>query len=305
MTWDIEAGRSIELPWAVPGRLGRWRQRSARAARWARRRWLGAFGAIVILVLIVVGAAPQVFAPRHYSEDFDISRRLEGPSAEFYFGTDQLGRDVFSRVLYGARTSVVIGFGAVAVSMGVSTLLGVCSGYLRGKTDMVLQRFVDIWMAFPGLIFIVFVVSIFGNSTWTIIATLGLIYGIGSSRVVRSATLSVAARAYVEAAQSVGAGNVRIMVRHVLPNVVPVVLVTASVQLGAVILAESSLSFLGFGTPPPFPSWGRMLQEAQGVMQQHPHLALFPGAAIAITVFSFNMLGDALRDTWDPRLRGQ
>ncbi|MDW8046811.1 MAG: ABC transporter permease, partial [Chloroflexota bacterium] len=134
---------------------------------------------------------------------------------------------------------------------------------------------------------------------------LGLIYGIGSSRVVRSATLSVAARAYVEAAQSVGAGNVRIMVRHVLPNVVPVVLVTASVQLGAVILAESSLSFLGFGTPPPFPSWGRMLQEAQGVMQQHPHLALFPGAAIAITVFSFNMLGDALRDTWDPRLRGQ
>ncbi len=305
MTWEIEAGRGVELPWAGAGPAGRLRSSILRLGRWARRRWLGAFGALVILVLIVLGAMPQVFAPRHYSEDFDVSRRLEAPSSEFFFGTDQLGRDVFSRVVYGARTSVVIGFGAVAVSMAVSTLLGVCSGYLRGKTDMVLQRFVDIWMAFPGLIFIVFVVSIFGNSTLTIIATLGLIYGIGSSRVVRSATLSVAARSYVEAAQSIGAGSVRIMVRHVLPNVVPVVLVTASVQLGAVILAESSLSFLGFGTPPPFPSWGRMLQEAQGVMQQHPHLALFPGAAIALTVFSFNMLGDALRDTWDPRLRGQ
>lgn len=305
MTWEAGVEQEVSLPWLRPAAARRWRARGARLVAWSRRQWLGAFGGVVILVLIVVGVAPQLFAPRHYSQDFDVTRRLEAPSSEFFFGTDQLGRDVFSRVVYGARTSVIIGFGAVGVSVLVSTLLGVCSGYLRGYVDIVLQRFVDIWMSFPGLIFIVFVVSIFGNSTATIIFTLGLIYGIGSSRVVRSATLSVAARTYVEAAQAIGAGGPRIMVRHIVPNVLPVVLVTASVQLGAVILAESSLSFLGFGTPPPFPSWGRMLQEAQGVMQQHPHLALFPGAAIALTVFSFNMLGDALRDTWDPRLRGQ
>jgi peptide/nickel transport system permease protein len=252
--------------------------------------------------MLTIAIAPGLFANHSY-EAFDVSSRLQGPSSEHLFGTDQLGRDVYSRIIYGSRTSVVIGFGAVLISAMIAVGLGVSSAYFGGWYDTVLQRFIDVWMAFPGLIFIIFVVTIFGNSKATIIATLGLLAGTGSSRVVRSAALTVRAMSYTEAARATGASDGRIILRHILPNVTPVVIINASVQVGAAILAESSLSFLGFGTSPPFPSWGRMLQESQKEMQQHPYLALFPGVAIALAVYGFNMLGDALRDTWDPRLR--
>lgn len=274
-----------------------------RLLRWSRRQPLGAFGAVVA-ILLVLAAWPALFAPDHYANDFNVTERLRGPSSDYPLGTDQLGRDQLSRIIYGARTSVIIGFGSILVSGILATTIGVVSAYFRGWFDTALQRFVDVWMAFPGLIFIVFIVSIFGNSTTTIIVTLGMLFGMGSSRIIRSAALSVGSRTYTEAARAVGASDLRIILRHIIPNVAPIIMITASVQIGAVILAESSLSFLGFGTPPPFPSWGRMLQEAQSLMQEHPHLALFPGLAIAVTVYAFNMLGDALRDTWDPRLRG-
>jgi peptide/nickel transport system permease protein len=285
-------------------------QRFAAAGGLGRRTWdfvrkqpLGAFGAAVVLLLIIVGLVPSLFAPYQYDE-FDVTARLQGPSSDHWFGTDQLGRDIFSRVIYGARTSVFIGFGAVAIATVVSTTFGVVSGYYGGWFDFTFQRFIDVWLAFPGLIFVVFVVSIFGNSTQSVLITLGVLFAAGSSRVVRSATLSVRQNVYIEAAKAVGVRDWRIILRYILPNVFPVIIINASVQVGAVILIESSLSFLGFGTPPPFPSWGRMLQEAQSQMQQHPYLAVFPGAAITLTVYAFNMFGDSLRDVLDPRMRG-
>jgi peptide/nickel transport system permease protein len=272
------------------------------ASRFLRGQPLGAFGAALVLILVLMAALPDVIAPQRYDE-FDVRSRLQGPSGDHFFGTDQLGRDNFSRIIYAARTSVIIGFSAVVLSAAVATTIGVVSAYFGGRVDTILQRLIDMWMSFPGLIFIVFVVSIFGNGRSTIIITLGLLYGAGSSRVIRSAALTVRSMSYIEAIRAVGANDLRIVVRHVLPNIVPVIIVNASIQVGAVILAEASLSFLGFGTPPPFPSWGRMLQDSQAQMQAHPYLALFPGAAIALTVYGCNMLGDALRDTLDPRLR--
>ncbi len=271
--------------------------------RFARRKPLGAFGGVVILIVVLLGLFPGLVAPRRY-DDFNIPERLLSPSLDHPFGTDNQGRDVFSRVIYGAQTTVKIGFGAVAVATLVATTIGIVSGYYGGKFDILLQRLVDIWMAFPGLIFIIFIISILSPSTLSLIVTIGLLFAAGSSRVIRSATLVIKQNPYVESARAIGCTNTRILLRHILPNVVPIIIIAASIQVGAAILLESSLSFLGYGTPPPFPSWGRMLNEAQRQMQEHPHLAVFPGLAIALTVYAFNMFGDALRDVLDPRLRG-
>jgi len=272
--------------------------------RFMRHQPLGTFGALIVLVLLVLAALPGQFAPQHYTE-FNVSQRLQGPSMDHVFGTDQLGRDVFSRVVYGAQTSVVIGFGVVLVAGVLATVLGLVSAYFGSWFDLFFQRLIDIWLAFPGLIFVVFVVSIFGNSKATIILTLGLLFAASSSRVVRGVALVVASRSFIEAARSLGAGDARIILRHILPNVMPIIIINASVQVGAVILIESTLSFLGFGIPPPFPSWGRMLQEGQAAMTQHPYLSVFPGAAIAVTVYGCNVFGDALRDVLDPKLRAR
>ena len=246
----------------------------------------------------------SAIAPYAYDEPHVILR-FKDPSSAHWFGTDAQGRDVFSRVVYGSQITVILAFGAVALSTVIATVIGIVSGYFAGAVDTVIQRLVEVWQAFPGLIFIIFVVSIFGSSRFGLIVVLGLLFGVGSSRVVRSSTLAIRQLTYVEAASATGASDLRILLRHILPNVLPVVIVTASVQIGSVILAESSLSFLGFGVPPPFPSWGKMLQESQQHMQRAPHLAIFPGAAIALVVYSVNMLGDGIRDVLDPRLRSR
>ena len=296
----LSESTSAQTPFAsAAGRRGP----SKAILRFARNKPLAALGGLVVITLLVVALFAPLLAPYAYDEP-NVIERLQGPSASHLFGTDNQGRDTFSRVVYGAQVTVILSFGAVALSTIVATAIGVVSGYFGGLVDTAMQRFVEVWQAFPGLIFIIFVVSIFGSSRLGLIVVLGLLFGVGSSRVVRSATLSVRELNYVEAAQALGATHSRILARHILPNVVPVVIVTASVQIGAVILAESSLSFLGFGTPPPFPSWGRMLQESQQFMQQYPHLAFFPGAAIALVVYSLNMFGDGIRDVLDPRLRG-
>jgi len=285
----------------LPPRRGKSPARSV--LRFARQKPLAAAGGVVVIGLLLVALLAPVIAPYPYDQ-LNVIERLQGPSGSHLFGTDNQGRDTFSRVVYGSQVTVILSFGAVALSTVVATVIGVVSGYFGGIVDMVIQRIVEIWQAFPGLIFVIFVVSIFGTGRIELIIVLGLLFGVGSSRVVRSATLSVRELNYVEAAAALGASHTRILLRHILPNVVPVVIVTASVQIGAVILAESSLSFLGFGTPPPFPSWGRMLQESQQFMLQYPHLAFFPGAAIALVVYSLNMFGDGIRDVLDPRMRG-
>lgn len=270
--------------------------------RFARRRPLGALGAAVLVLLLVTAVVPDRLAPYPY-DDFQLSERLQGPSTRHLFGTDEQGRDVLSRVIYGARTSVIIGIGTIALTTMLAVTVGVLSGYFGGAIDLLIQRVVDIWQAFPGLLFVIFVVSIFGHSQLTLICTISALFAAGSSRLVRGVTLSIKNLTFVEAARTVGASSSRIIVRHILPNTVSVVLVNASIQLGSVMIVESTLSFLGFGVPPPFPSWGRMLNEAKLQMQYHPYLAFFPGAAIALTVYAANMFGDALRDMLDPRLR--
>jgi peptide/nickel transport system permease protein len=268
----------------------------------AHREPLGAVTGLIILLLVLCAAGASILAPYPF-DAFDVTQRLLGPSASHIFGTDEQGRDVFSRVLYGAQSSVLIGVTVVAIATTLSVSIGSISGYLGGWFDIGVQRFVDLWLSFPGLIFVILVVAIFGNNNVVFVITLSLLLSAGSSRIIRSAAIALRNQAFIEAARSLGAPQSRILLLHILPNLLPVIIINSSIRMGEVVLLSSTLSFLGFGPPPPFPSWGRMLQESQTQMQYHPNLAIFPGLAIVLTVYAFNMLGDSLRDVLDPRLR--
>jgi peptide/nickel transport system permease protein len=269
-----------------------------------RDKPLGAFGFVVCLVFVFCGVFADVLAPYGFNQISPINR-LKPPSEKFWFGTDNLGRDVFSRTLYGAQLSVIIGLSAAALATFVSVLVGILCGYLGGKIDMVLQRFVDAWMSFPDLIILIVVVSVVGPGMGPVIVILGLLYGIAGSRIIRGAVLSVRENAYVHAAQSTGASLPRILWRHILPNVMAPVIVLFTTRVGAVILAESGLAFLGLGVPPPAPTWGGMLSgSGRSFMYLGPWLALAPGLCITVVVYGINVFGDALRDLLDPRMRG-
>ncbi|HEY5477194.1 MAG TPA: ABC transporter permease [Tepidiformaceae bacterium] len=270
-----------------------------------RHKPLGAFGAVIVIVLISVAAFPGVFA-NHGPNVQMLSDRNMGPSAGHWFGTDALGRDLYSRIIYGTRTAILIGFGVVILSATVASCLGVISGYFGGWFDMALQRVVDIGIALPGLIFIILVVTTLQQIPvmFRIVLAVGTISAFGQSRVIRGAAISAKQNQYVEAARVLGASDFRIIFRHILPNVFAVVIIGISIGIGGAVLLTSSLSFLGYGVQPPTADWGRMLNEARDTLVRNPHLAIFPGLAIFFTVFSFNMLGDALRDVLDPRLRG-
>ena len=279
--------------------------------RFARRKPLGAFGGAIMFVLLLLAVFGEWVAPQHYA-DINVFNRFVGPTPDHLFGTDDQGRDILSRVIFGARASVIIGLGAVIIATIGSSVIGIVSGYYGGLFDLLAQRVIDAWQAFPGLIFVIFIISVITStvprdsttSQISLIVTIGILFTAGASRIVRSQTISTKQNDFVQAAQALGASDLRILTRHIFPNVATVIIVNISIQIGFVILIESTLSFLGFGVQPPFPSWGRMLQDAQAGMQQHPYLALFPGIAIALTVYSLNMFGDALRDVLDPRLRG-
>jgi peptide/nickel transport system permease protein len=245
-----------------------------------------------------------VIAPYDFNEIAPIDRLLP-PNLAHWFGTDNLGRDVLSRCLYGAQLSVIIGCTAAALATLISGVVGIVSGYFGGKIDLVVQRVVDAWMSFPDLIVLIVVVSVLGPGMPQIIGTLGLLLGIGGSRIVRSAVVSVREHMYVHAAQSTGASSLRILWKHVLPNVLPPIIVLFTTRVGSVILAESGLSFLGLGVPPPAPTWGSMLSgSGRTYMFQGPWLALAPGLCLTAVVYATNVFGDALRDLLDPRMRG-
>ncbi len=279
--------------------------------RFARRKPLGAIGGLLVLLLIGTAIFADAIAPYAY----DVGQgadRLQGPSPRHPLGTDNLGRDLFSRIVYGSRISIAIGFGAVLVGTGLATLIGVLSGYFGGAFDLLFQRLIDAWVAFPAIILLACLVTISTTrdtdpvtSIAIVAVALGLVVAGGSSRVVRSAVIGIRDMPYMEAARCVGCTDLHIIRRYVLPNVLAPVLILATVQLGGAILAESTLSFLGFGVKPPMPAWGSMLA---GAGRQYflvaPWLAIWPGLAISLAVFGFNMLGDALRDVLDPRLRG-
>ena len=269
----------------------------------ARRKPLGAAGGLIVLLLIFVALAAPWLAPYPYDEAV-ASIRMQGPSLAHPFGTDANGRDMLSRIIWGARISVTVGFGAVLISTVFATTIGVTSGYVGGLFDLFFQRLVDIWISFPALVLLVSLVSIFGPGLWSVTIILGILVTPGSSRVIRSAVMAMRHLQYVETARCLGAGHGRIILWHVLPNVFVPILILATVRLGTAILAEATVSFLGYGVPPPYPAWGGMLSgTGRAYMLQSPWLSFWPGLAISLAVFGFNVLGDALRDVLDPRLR--
>jgi len=272
--------------------------------QFCRQKPLGAIGGFIVLVLLIMAIFAPWIAPYSYDETIP-GARMKAPGAQFWMGTDNLGRDVYSRVVYGASVSISVGFGAVLLANVLAALIGITSGYFGGAYDICVQRVVDAWQSFPFLVVILSIMAVLGPGLLNLILALGILGAAAGSRVIRGTTISVMQNTYVEAARALGAGHLRIMLRYVLPNVAATIIILATIGLGAFILAESALSFLGFGVPPPYPSWGAMLSgSGRSFMYRAPWMAFWPGAAISLAVFGFNMLGDALRDVLDPRLRG-
>lgn len=298
-----------------------WDRRRSGILRFFRTKPLGTIGFVIVLGIVVCAIFAGQLAPAGFDHRV-IKDRTQAPSAKHLLGTDEGGRDVLSRIIYGARVSAVVGFGVVTISTIVSGFIGLISGFFGGAVDTVIQRIIDMWIAFPPLILLLAILAAFGTPThiahWgplslepsqqktaQIILVLGILFSAGPSRVVRGAALGIRSNLYVEGARTLGASNVRIIRSYILPNVLPTMIILASLGLGAAILAEATLSFLGFGIPDPVPSWGRMLSGiAQARIRTDPWLSVWPGLAISLAVFGFNMFGDALRDVLDPRLRG-
>jgi peptide/nickel transport system permease protein len=281
--------------------------------RMVREKPMGTIGAVIVLLLLFTGifadlswiGMPEIgLAPHHYNE-INMKDRLAPPSAEYPLGADNVGRDLLSRLIYGARISMIIGLSATLLSTVVSVVIGLTSGFLGGKLDIMTQRFVDAWLCFPGLVIYLTFMSIIGGGMLQVILVLGIGGGIGASRGSRALAFWIKESAYVEATRAIGSSTWRILWRHLLPNVMPMIIVGFSLGIGGIILAEATLSFLGFGIPPPHPSWGGMLSAAgRRYMYEAPWLALWPGIALTLVVYGVNMFGDALRDLIDPRLRG-
>ena len=272
--------------------------------RLLREKPLGTFGGIIILTFMLVSLLAPTLAPFPYTE-IHLIDRLQGSSSTYLLGTDQLGRDFMSRLIYGARHSALVSFSATTLSLLVSLLLGGVAGFVGGKFDLGVQRFVDAWMSFPGLLLLLTVMSIVGQGVLQIIVVLGISYGIGNSRIVRSAVIGIKGNDYFLAAKALGTPLNQILFRHVLPNIMAPMIVIFTVTIGDVIIAEASLSFLGLGLPPDVASWGgRLSWEGRRYMERVPALALWPGFSLFIVVWGTNMFGDALRDLLNPSLRG-
>ena len=269
-----------------------------------RKKPLGTIGGVIVVVMLAAAVLADVVTPYGFAQT-SLSERFIVVNGAHWLGTDQLGRDLLTRLIYGARISLYVGFGAVLIGCVLATAIGVLSAYFGGRFDLWLQRGVDAWMAFPPLLLLMSIMSLLGPTVWNITAVLGVAFGIQNSRIVRGVALSIKEYTYVESAKALGSGHLRITVGHILPNVLPTIIVVATTGLSTVILTEASLSFLGLGVPPPYPTWGGMLSLA-GLdhMYQAPWLAIWPAVALSLAVFGFNMLGDALRDLLDPRLKG-
>lgn len=272
--------------------------------RLVKEKPLGTVGGIIVLILFITGAFADLLAPYGFNEII-LADRLGPPSLKHLLGADNLGRDLLSRIIFGARISMFVGLGGSILDAFVATTIGLISGFFGGKTDIIIQRFVDAWLCFPSLFIFLTVMAILGPGIIQVTLVLGIHGGIRSSRVVRASVVSIKENVYLEAARAIGATNRRILLKHILPNVMAPIIIIFTVAMGRMILSESTLSFLGFGIPPPTPSWGGMLSgSGRTYMLQAPWMALWPGLALATVVYGINMLGDAVRDLLDPRLRG-
>jgi peptide/nickel transport system permease protein len=328
---QLDQSRQLELgPGLLAGQEAPRRGRLRKLATLARRNKVGALGVVAMALVLCVA----IFSPvlQRYGElqtfetenpDFnptaspaEIARnpgigspytlnRWESPSWNHWFGTDQFGRDIYARIIVGARLAVIIGIGASLIAVFSGTATGLVSGYFSGKVDLVIQRLVDSVQAFPGLVLLMLIVSVTDKPSLSLtVVALGFLGWATSSRIIRSAVLSTAASTYIEAARSYGASDMRLMVRHVLPNIVAPIIVVFSISIGLYILAEASLSFLGLG-PADQTTWGKMVNSGRNSLDLYPWESVFSGAAITLTVLAFNLAGDAIRDEMDPRLRNR
>ena len=271
----------------------------------ARHQPLGAAAAAILFAVILVAIFAPLIAP-HGPLEIAVAERFTGPLGEKILGTDELGRDVFSRIIYGARVSLIVGLASVGIGITGGTLIGIFSAYVGGKVDLVVQRLVDAMMAFPAIILALALMAALGPSRNNVIVALVVILLPGAVRVIRSQVLSIKELDYTLAARAIGAGSGRIMMRHILPNIAATYIVLATINVGYAIVVEAALSFLGVGIPPDIASWGGMLnQAATQYINVSGWLVVWPGLAIAVVVFAVNLLGDSLRDVMDPKLRGR
>ncbi|HET8577536.1 MAG TPA: ABC transporter permease [Methylomirabilota bacterium] len=273
-------------------------------ARFCRKKPLGAAGGLVMLVIVLTAA----FANQLQTNDpiaTEAGQTLAPPGHEHWLGTDHLGRDIYSRIVHGARVSLIVGVASTLLGSVLGGIIGLLSGYVGGKTDLVAQRIMDILQGLPLLVLALVMSAALGPSIHNVVIAISIPIVPRAARVIRSSVLAIRELQYVEAARALGLKHLRIAFRHILPNTIGPFIVLCTAQLGSAILVEAALSFLGLGVPEPYPSWGRMLSvSAAEYAQKAPHLVIFPGLAISLAVFGSNLLGDALRDTLDPRLRG-
>ncbi|WP_096188125.1 nickel/cobalt ABC transporter permease [Evansella halocellulosilytica] len=259
-------------------------------------------GGFLILFFIIVSIVGPYLTP-HDPYVTNVSDKLHGPSAEYWFGTDNLGRDIFTRIIHGMSLTLYIGFSSVIIGLVIGVVIGLISGYYGKKIDAVLMRFIDVLLAFPGILLALAIVSILGASLNNVIIAVGIFSVPMFARIVRGSTLAVKKLEYVDAVKALGASDARIIFRHILPNIMSPIIVQATIRMATAILTAAGLSFLGLGAQPPTPEWGAMLSAGRNYMWDSPHIALFPGLAIVIVVLSFNLFGDGLRDALDPKMK--
>jgi peptide/nickel transport system permease protein len=287
---------------AAPEELGEVRPLRADVWRRFKRNRLAMVGLVFLILLGLVAVFAPLIAPYSITERASGEFR-QGPSADHWFGTDAIGRDLFSRIVYGARVSLRIGFAATAISVVIGLLLGAVAGFFSGKTDTVISRVIDVFLSIPYIVLAVAIASVFGRSENAVILVLGLTGWLYIARIVRASFLSLSRLEYVEAATSLGFSRRRIMFRHILPNALQPIIVIGTITVGAVILSEAALSFLNVGPQPPTPSWGLMVFDGKGALTSAPHMLFFPAGAIVLTVLAFVFIGDGLRDALDPKLK--
>lgn len=269
-----------------------------------RAKPLGAAGAFILLAFILIALFAPLIAT-HDPNAQSLADRLQGPSYKYLMGTDDYGRDMFSRIIWGSRTSLYVSLLAVALASVMGTIIGLTCGYFGGKYDLIMQRIMDSMMSIPGLVMAMVIMAALGTHMNNVVLAIGIQSTPHLARIVRGATLAIKSSPFIEAAHAIGSRDLRIQLVHILPNVTAPIIIMATAGLGGAILVESSLSFLGMGVPPPDPSWGRMLSgSARKYMETAPWLVIFPGLAISLAVLGFNLFGDSLRDWWDPKLRG-
>lgn len=261
---------------------------------------LAVAGLVVLAVLVIVGIFGEALAP-HGLNELDVENRFAGPGADHWFGTDNLGRDTFSRILIAARVSLQVGFIAVGFAVVVGVPIGLAAGYYRGAVESVLMRAMDVLFSFPAILLAIAILAVLGPGIGNAMIAIGLVYTPIFARITRGSVLVVAEEVYIRAARSLGAGDGRIIFRHILPNVMAPIIVQTTLSLAFAILSEAALSYLGLGVQPPNPAWGRMLSDGQDFFQQSAWMGVFPGLAILVTVMAFNFVGDGLRDALDPK----